>query len=180
MKSEHNMKDECQQAARNINNIVESADIDEDERSKIKFLTDQLFLQSRNANGLRYEASTMKTAIALYLRSRNCHSGLREYLALPHPNTIKNYFGDLGSPGDLTECENIIKSFSKLSGNGKYCKILVDEIHIKPAVRHEGTHVIGFSNDEPTKPARTVLAIMVAPSMGKPAFVCRPHVLCFR
>jgi hypothetical protein len=54
MKSEHNIKDECQQAARNINNIVESADRDEDERSKIKFLTDQLFLQSRNANGLRY------------------------------------------------------------------------------------------------------------------------------
>ena len=50
MKSGHNIKDECQQAARNINNIVESADIDGSERSKIKFLTDQLFLQSRNAN----------------------------------------------------------------------------------------------------------------------------------
>ena len=33
--------------------------------------------------------------------------------------------------------------------------------------------MIGFSNDEPTKPARRVLAIMVAPSMGKPAFLCR-------
>ena len=80
-KSEHNIKDECQQAARNFNIIVESADIDEDERTKIKFLTDQLFLQSRNANGLRYEASMMKTAISLYLRSRNCYSALREYLA---------------------------------------------------------------------------------------------------
>ena len=72
MKSAHNIKDECQQAVRNINNIVESAEIDEDERSKIKFLTDQLFLQSRNANGLRYEASMMKTAISLFLRRRNC------------------------------------------------------------------------------------------------------------
>ena len=95
-------------------------------------------------------------------------------MTLPHSNTIKNYFGDLGSPGDLTECENIIKSvFSKLSGNKNYCKILVDEILIKSAVRYEGNHVIGFSNDEPTKPARTVLAIMVVPSMGKPAVVCR-------
>ena len=116
----------------------------------------------------------MKTAISLFLRRRNCYSDSREYLALPHPNTIKNYFRDIGSPGDLTECENIIKSvFSKLSGNEKYCKILVDEIRIKPGVRYQGNHVFGFSNDEPTMPARTVLAIMVAPSMGKAAFVFR-------
>ena len=38
-------------------------------------------------------------------------------------------------------------------------------MHIKPAVRHQGGHVIGNSVDEPDKPATTVLAIMVAPFM---------------
>ena len=173
--AEHNVKQEFENACRNIRNIIESADnVDDDAKSKIQFLTDQLLLLSKKPNGLRYDPSMMKTAISLYLRSRNCYAVLREYIALPHPNTIKNYFGDLGSPGDLNECENTIKSvFDKLSGNEKYCKILVDEIHIKTAVRYQGNHVIGFSHDEPLKAARTVLAIMVAPSMGKPAFVCR-------
>ena len=73
----------------------------------------------------------------------------------------------------MTECENTIKSvFSKLTVIEQYCKILVDEIHIKSAIQYQGNYVIGFSSDEPSKPTWTVLAIMVAPSMGKPAFVC--------
>ena len=49
----------------------------------------------------------------------------------------------------------------------------MDEIHIKPCVRYQGNHVIGFLCDDPMKAAKTVLAIMIALSMGKPAFVCR-------
>ena len=64
--------------------------------------------------------------------------------------------------------------FDKLTDKERYCIVLVDEIRIKPAVRYQGNHVIGFPCDEPTKPARTVLAVMIALSMGKPAFVCRP------
>ena len=37
----------------------------------------------------------------------------------------------------------------------KYCKTLVDEIHIKPAVRYQGNHVIGYSHDESSKPVGT-------------------------
>ena len=40
-------------------------------------------------------------------------------------------------------------------------------------MRYQGTHIIGFSHDEPTKAARTVLAIIIVPMMGTPAFVCR-------
>ena len=48
----------------------------------------------------------MKTAISLYLRSRNCCQVLREYLHPPHPNTIKSYFGALSTPGNVTDCRN--------------------------------------------------------------------------
>ena len=168
------VQEEVKGAALNISDIVDSADMDEDERTKVKFLIEQLLLQSKKLHGERYDTTMMKTAISLYLRNRNCYSALRQYLTLPHPDTVKKYFGELSTPGNFTECENVIKSvFNKLTKTERFCKVLVDEIHIKPAIRYQGNHIIGFSVDDPTKPARTVLAIMIAPSMGKPAFVCR-------
>ena len=111
----------------------------------------------------------MKTAISLYLHSRNCYQVLRECLHLPHPNTIKSYFRTLNTPGSVTDSwKTIVTVFSKLSGKGKYCKVLVDEIYVKPAVKYQGSHVIGFSHDKPTKAAKTVLAIIIAPMMGAP------------
>ena len=102
----------------------------------------------------------MKPAVCLYLCSKTI--SLREYLTLPHPNTIKNYFGTLGSPGELTDCENTLKQvFSKLTDKERYCKMLVDEIHIKPSVPYQGNHVAGFSCDEPSKAAKTVHPITI-------------------
>ena len=56
-----------------------------------------------------YVPTLMKTAVSLYLKSQNCYSTMREYLNLPNPNTINNYFGDIDLPGELRECENIVK-----------------------------------------------------------------------
>ena len=52
-------------------------------------------------------------------------------------------------------------------------KILVDEIHIKPGVQYQGGHLIGFSADQPDMPAKTILGLMIAPLMGKHAFIAR-------
>ena len=80
----------------------------------------------------------------------------------------------LDTPGSATGCRNKIAIvFNKLSGKEKSWKVLVDEIHVKPAVRYQVNHIIGLYHDEPTKAARTILAIMIAPVMGDPAFVCR-------
>ena len=46
-------------------------------------------------------------------------------------------------------------------------------MHIKPAIRYQGNHVIGYATDQPTKPAKTILALMVCPILGGPAFVAR-------
>ena len=51
--------------------------------------------------------------------------------------------------------------------------MLLDEIYIKPGIRYSCNHIIGFSVDQPDEPARTVLAILIAPMMGAPAFVVR-------
>ena len=92
---------------------------------------------------------------------------------------MRNYFGKLGTPGADQECKDVVKSvFLKLDGLQKYCKILLDEIYIKPAIRYSCQHIIGFSMDQPDQPATTVLAILIAPVMGAPAFVARLLPMC--
>ena len=63
--------------------------------------------------------------------------------------------------------------FNNLSEKEKYCKVVVDEVHVKPAVRYQGNHIIDFSHDELTKAARIALIIMIAPVMDAPTFVSR-------
>ena len=83
-------------------------------------------------------------------------------------------FDATDSLGKLPDCENTIEVvFSKLTDWQKYCEIGADEMHIKPAARYTRNCHISYSHDEPSKPAKTVLAIMIAPMMWAPAFVCR-------
>ena len=73
-----------------------------------------------------YALALMKTVASLYVKSRICYSFMREYLSLPHSNTVKSYFGTIDSPSELHECENtIIFDFSKLTNKQKYCKTLL-------------------------------------------------------
>ena len=65
------------------------------------------------------------------------------------------------------------KAMAKMKGMHKWCKVLVDEVHIKQAIRYRGYHLIGSSIDNPSKAARTALTIMVCPLMGGPSFVAR-------
>ena len=64
---------------------------------------------------------------------------------LPHPNTIKHYFSNVGNPGEISDCEDTMKlDFDKLANKDRYCKVLLDKIHIKTAVQYQGNQVIGF------------------------------------
>ena len=99
---------------------------------------------------------------------------MRKTLYFSHVKTIKSLFGKIESPGSINECkETVLKVFSTLNNEQSYCKVLADEIHMKPSVRYQKVHVIGYSIDEPTKAAKTILALMVCPILGGPAFVAR-------
>ena len=75
-------------------------------------------------------------------------------------------FGDLQSPGNLKECTSTVKAiFDKLNGMQRFCKFIVEEIHIKPSIRYYQYYYYC------SKAARTVLSIMIDPLMGAPAFV---------
>ena len=172
-----NIQTEIKHAADNIKS--QFGDCDETDiptKKRIIFLCVQLSLFcSLGDNGRRYSAEVMQTAIELMLRSRNCYKALLNILALPWVRTVKSYFGKLGRPESLEKCREVISNiFSKFIGIQKYCAITADEIHIKPSLQFQKDKVIGFAADVDTPcVAKTVLAVMINPSMGAPAFVAR-------
>ena len=114
-------------------------------------------------NGRRYLTSDFKSAIELFIRSRNCYTALRDILVLPHPKTIKSLFEKLSDPGSIEECHEVVKTvFLNLNVPQKYSKILLDEVYLKQSVRYCGDHIISQAVDV-NKPARTMLALMVCP-----------------
>ena len=112
--------------------------------------------------------------MSIFLRGRGAYEAVRELLIFPHKRTIKRFFGKLGTRGSIDECTAVIRTvFGKVKSTQKHCKILLDEIHIRPGVQYQGGHLFGFSVDKPDRPAKTILALMVAPLLGVPAFVAR-------
>ena len=157
-----------------IANLSQDSKMSNVQVKQLNFMSRQLSLQSFKAGGRRYSAQTVYDALNLFLRNKNCYKEIRKLLALPSDVSLRQYFGKLGTPGVEGECRNVVTAvFSKLEGAQKYCKILVDEIYIKPAVCYTLRQVIGYSVDDPQKPATTVLTILIAPLMGAPAFVAR-------
>ena len=168
------LAEELKSISDRIGNMTMEEDLEDEQNIQLEFLKDQLYLQSLTPNTRRYNPSTMNIAISSYLTSRNCYAAFRDSIVLPHPKTIQNYIGRLGPPGSLEECSKVTNIvFKKLNGAKLFCKILVDEIHIKASVRYRGGHVVGFSVDQPNKATKTVLALMVDPLMGASAFVAR-------
>ena len=83
-------------------------------------------------------------------------------------------FGKLETPGSLQECKETVSAvMQRLDDKQKYCKILKDEVNIKSSIRYQGNHLIGYSIDQPDKPARTILALMICPLLGDKSFVAR-------
>ena len=107
--------------------------------------------------------------------SRNSYRALSEHLELPTRNTIFDYFGKLGQAGSLDECVKTVKKlFESLNEGQRKSFISFDEIHIKPGLHCQGKYVLGEAvNQDSHCPATKILAIMVNPSFGAPAFVAR-------
>ena len=166
------------------NNILRLSDEENDsKRRKLTFIGKQLISLTVGKHGKRYTAESMTDAINLYLRSRSSYRALRELLDLPHRNTIYEYFGKLGLAGSLDECERTVKRvFESLNEGERNCFITFGEIHIKPGLYYQGRYVLGDAlNQDSPCPATTMLALMLNPFFGAPAFIGRlipVHKLC--
>ena len=91
--------------------LENNMDDDDELKRSILFLCEQSQMISSDSKGNRYSKTpvTFRTALTLFLRSRNCYNELRKTLNLPHPKTIKSCFGKLGTPGTDEECRKTIR-----------------------------------------------------------------------
>ena len=86
-----------------------------------------------------------------------------------------NYFGNQGLAGELIEYERTLQNVFQCFNEGqKCCFISIDEMHIKPGLQYQGKYVLGNAlSTEQSLPAKSVLASMINPCFGAPAFVAR-------
>ena len=155
--------------------IDDSEDIGEGKKKKLNFLSSQMCLHGYEVRGHRFDVTAVRDALGIFLRSRNVYKALREYLILPCGKTLKSYFGKLGTAGSSEECKCVIANvFSKLTDMEKLCYITADEIYVKVSVRYRAGNIIGLSvNQDPPKPAKTILGLMVNFLYGTPGFIAR-------
>ena len=132
-------------------------------------MSSQLDLIASKPEGRRYTDAQYQQANDLCLRGRNSYKAFRKFCILPSMKSLHKLFGCMSTVGSITEYREVVSNVMvNLSGKQKWCKILVDEVHIKPR-----NHLIGSAIDDPTKTTRTALTIMICPLMGGPSFVAR-------
>ena len=153
--------------------IDDSEDIDEGKKKKLNFLCSQMCLHGYEVRGHRFNVTVVRDALEIFLRSISAYKALREYLILPCGKTLKSYFGKLGTADGSEECKSVITNvFSKLTDMEKLCYITADEIYVKASVRYRAGNIIGLSVDQdPPKPAKTILGLMVNFLYGTPGFI---------
>ena len=69
------------------------ADVGDDTKHKIQFLSEQMSLLSVEPSGRRYEPETVRGALDLFLRSRNCYSATRNRNSSKSENVEKLFWG---------------------------------------------------------------------------------------
>ena len=129
--------------------VNHSEEHDDEIKKKLDFLCTQMVLHANDTGGHRYDVSTVRNALEIFLRSRNAYKALREYLILLCDKTLRSYFGKLGSVGSDTECKAVVTNvFSELEDQEKCCYITADEIYVKASVSYRAGHIIGLAEDQ--------------------------------
>ncbi len=139
--------------------------------NNLMFLVDQLQQCTVSEKGWCYLTHQIHHAVNLYLSSHLSYGTLSNIQQMPCPKTLKFYLGRIGEVGTASECEAIIATnFSYLNDSQNKCLVLFNELHLKLSVRFCTRHLVGYSVDKPTFPGRSILALMVKPFYGGPAF----------
>ena len=78
----------------NLELLIENGENEEELTHRVLFLAEQLKLLNMESTGHRYSGMpiSFRSAISLFLRSRNCYNELRKSLGLLHPHTIKTMY----------------------------------------------------------------------------------------
>ena len=90
---------ELKSCKKDLNDLIRDSEIEGKQKTQLEFLCEQLNMHCYKTEGRRYNTDTIHKAIELYIKSRNSYRYLRDTLILPHEDTIKSYFGKIGTPG---------------------------------------------------------------------------------
>ena len=113
----------------------------------------------------------MKKSVNLFLRSRNAYQAVQSLLVLPYYEQLKIILVNWVAQVILQNAQKLQKVFEKLQGEQRHYQDLSLKVNIKAVVQYQGGHLLGFSTENYfQEPAKTVLALIVAPLMGKPTF----------
>ena len=143
------------------------------EDDKIKFLVDQMKLCVIKGQGRRYSSATIIKSTRIYLCSRIAYNVCRNILCLPHPDTLKKYFGGFGAIGSYDDCKSVLNSYFQRTDVERKCYVIFDEMYVKPSLRYRGNHLLGIAEDDQSQLARTMLAIMLKPLFKTRSFMVR-------
>ncbi|PAA86097.1 hypothetical protein BOX15_Mlig018626g1 [Macrostomum lignano] len=163
------IKDEISAHVKDLQSVCSDAGA-----TKQQFLLRQLQLSTYESSSMRYTFEDILLSARMFFSGRAGYCAARGILTLPHPVTLKRYFGGLGTVGTDADCQKLVEAqLSAATQSQKCCSIIFDEVYVPPSLRLRGGHIIGYSEDDPAKLARTVLAIMVKPLMGAIPYVAR-------
>ena len=140
--------------------------------SNMEFLCDQISLALQKDTQRRYSVKTIHIALQQYLSNRSSYNELRKVLTLPNRNTLKSIVNVKGEVGTPSDADSIIRAYTSKSSHRLF-SIIFDEVYILPSARYNSGHIVGMSHDDPTKLARTILAIMIRVIGSSDAFVVR-------
>jgi hypothetical protein len=136
---------------------LKSAVSDSTNFQNISFLLELLNLSMVHPSGRRYSLNLVHIAIEIFLSSRCCYRVLSNFLPLPHFSSFKKQLCGLNNVGTLKECQKLISNvFDSIEPRQRNCIAMFDEMYIKPSVRYRGGHLLGYSVDKPSQPAKTI------------------------
>ena len=135
-----------------LNNVTNA--VDDNKKSVLEFITEQLNLLFTAPEKYRYSPDTLFFSSMFFLLSPNAYKFVRQsgLLILPHPSTIRrlsakfnvNPLNEMNDDNFLAYAKQRIKSLEKKQ---LYVSLMIDEIHLKESFDYKGGNIVGFAHD---------------------------------
>ena len=151
-----------------ISNLKYITDSENDfNKTKLKFITEQLMLMKVKKHGQHYSPELMVTSFLIYSHSRSAYTFLKDesILTLPSISTLKKVTKSLNNSKGLSN-ENYLKMrFSQLNEYERNIILIIDEMYVSRKVEYSAGEFTGMSSDGNV--ASTMLCFMIRSVVGK-------------
>ena len=134
------------------------------------FIERQIQLINAPKNVRVYTPYDLINAFSWRTRSRALYNSIRSQIKLPSISTLSKITRMSKNTDDITFFKQL---FETLPDRSKGCILLIDEMYIKASVQYCGGELYGYAEDDKSKMAKTVLAVMVKCMFGGKKFLAK-------